>query len=109
LNSSKVHIRVGPIHSVKGETNTATLVLETFWYDHNLEKAVPWLTGSKSGAGSAGTRQSTRLKLHYVAMTRPTHLLCLAVKRSSLEDEEGELDQRLIGGLESHGWRVEVI
>lgn len=104
-----VHIRVGSIHSVKGETHTATLVLETFWYNHNLEKVLPWLNGSKSGAESAGKQQTARLKLHYVAMTRPTHLLCLAMKRSSLEDEKGELDQGLIGELERHGWRVKVI
>jgi len=105
----KVHIRVGSIHSVKGETHTATLVLETFWYDHNLENTVPWLTGSKSGAESAGTRQSTRLKLHYVAMTRPTHLLCLAMKRSTFENGDGELDQNSIGSLEQHGWQVKAI
>jgi len=104
-----VHIRVGSIHSVKGETHTATLVLETFWYDHHLENTVPWLTGSKSGAESAGTRQSTRLKLHYVAMTRPTHLLCLAMKRSTFENGDGESDQNSIGALEHHGWQVKVI
>ena len=30
----KVQIRAGSIHSVKGETHTATLVLETYWYKH---------------------------------------------------------------------------
>lgn len=108
-DAPKVHIRVGSIHSVKGETHTATLVLETFWYDHNLEKLLPWLNGSKCGSKSAGKQQTTRLKLHYVAMTRPTHLLCLAMKRRTLENEEGELDDSLIGDLESHGWRVKVI
>ena len=101
-----VAVRVGSIHSVKGETHTATLVLETFWQDkkgrHNLELLLPWLNGGESGAESAGKDQTARLKLHYVAMTRPTHLLCLAMKRSTL-------DQSLIGKLESHGWRVKEI
>lgn len=108
-DAPKVQIRVGSIHSIKGETHTATLVLETFWNNHSLDALLPWLKGSKSGSKSTGQRQTTRLKLHYVAMTRPTHLLCLAVKRSSLEGEKGELDQTLIGELEQHGWRVTVI
>ena len=45
----KVFIRVGSIHSVKGETHTAILILETFWYAHNLAALRPWLDGSRSG------------------------------------------------------------
>ena len=109
-DAPKVHIRVGSVHSVKGETHTAALVLETFWQDnkgrHNIELLLPWLMGTKSGAGSAKKQQISRMKLHYVAMTRPSHLLCLAMKRSSLEDEKGELDRARIGKLEQHGWRV---
>ena len=108
-DNPKVHIRVGSIHSVKGETHTATLVLETFWNKHNLAKMLPWLDGSESGAKSVGLQQRSRLKLHYVAMTRPTHLLCLAMQRRTLEKEEGELDQSLIEKLERHGWRVKEI
>ena len=95
--------------TAKGETHTATLVLETFWHKHGLDALSPWLNGSKSGSTLARTQQTTRLKLHYVAVTRPTHLLCLAMKRSSFEDEEGELDQSMIGNLEHHGWRVKAI
>jgi len=108
-----VQIGVGSIHSVKGETHTAVLVLDTFWQDkkgrHNLELLLPWLDGSESGPESAKKHQTARLKLHYVAMTRPTHLLCLAMKRSSLEGENGQLDQTLIGKLASRGWCVRVI
>ncbi len=86
------------------------LVLETFWQDrkgrHNLELLLPWLNGTESGAGSVGILQTTRLKLHYVAMTRSTHLLCLAMKRSTFENEEGGLDRSLIGKLERSGWCV---
>ena len=84
-NGRSVDIRVGSIHSIKGETHTATLVLETYWKGrkgrHNLELLLPWLDGSQSGRPASGTEQLSRLKLHYVAMTRPTHLLCLAMKQ----------------------------
>jgi len=103
-----VAIRVGSIHSVKGETHTATLVLETFWYDYNLADLLPWLTGDNDGAGAAKARQQSRLKLHYVAMSRPTHLLCLALKKDAFLDGVGQLDQALIEKAKRHGWHVEI-
>ena len=105
----EVAIRVGSIHSVKGETHTATLIMETFWYDHNLEEIRPWLDGTKSGHASSSDRQGRRLKLHYVAMTRPTHLLCLAMKRSTFEDGAGDLNEDMIAKLEARGWQVKLI
>jgi hypothetical protein len=109
----RVEIRVGSIHSVKGRTHTATLVLETFWKDnkkrHNLELLSPWLRGIKAGGYNVGIQQQSRLKVHYVAATRPTHLLCLAMKRSSFENDEGNLNQRLVQELEQRGWQVKSI
>ena len=102
----KVEIAVGSIHSVKGQTHTATLVLESFWNDHNLESLKEWiLDPSRQWKSKDGVRRKSRLKLHYVAMTRPTHLLCLAMKRSSFE-EDGNLDLEQIRMLEERGWRV---
>jgi DNA helicase II / ATP-dependent DNA helicase PcrA len=96
----EVFIQAGSIHSVKGQTHTATLVLETFWYDHNLALISPWFTGNRQGWSSRdGPRQSSRLKLHYVAMTRPTHLLCVAMKQNSLTDEQ-------MTALRTRGWRL---
>jgi len=109
----KVSIRVGSIHSVKGETHTATLVLETFWQDskgrHNLELLMPWLDGRTTGGAKALVTQKSRLKLHYVAMTRPTHLLCLAMKRSTFEDDNGDLNQVIIQKMQTSGWQIRSI
>ncbi|MBE3037709.1 MAG: UvrD-helicase domain-containing protein [Chloroflexi bacterium] len=109
-NGKTVAIQIGSIHSVKGKTHTATLVLETFWHDHNLARLIPWLDGSRNGwKNSDGSQQESRLKLHYVAMTRPTHLLCLAMKRSAFLDGSGNLDQNLVPKLERHGWQVRML
>ena len=62
---------MGSIHSVKGETHTGTFVMETFWYAHSLEALRPWLSGDEAGGTAAVQRQQLRLKIHYVAMTRP--------------------------------------
>jgi DNA helicase-2/ATP-dependent DNA helicase PcrA len=107
-DTPKVLIRLGSIHSVKGETHTATLVLDTYFHDHHLSELKPWLLGAKSGGSSIskkgkvvseGVRMLGRLKLHYVAMTRPTHLLCLAMRKDALDAEELDV-------LIARGWAI---
>lgn len=109
----EVAIQVGSIHSVKGKTHTATLVLETYWQDkkgrHNLELLLPWLCRTKYGTESAGVQQQSRLKLHYVAMTRPTHLLCLAMMRNTLQGSSGKLDEKLVKSLTGRGWNIQEV
>jgi len=104
--SDTVHIRVGSIHSVKGETHSATLVLETFWHNHNLHSILDWLCNARRGCAGVGVRIRNRLKIHYVAMTRPSHLLCLAMKRTSLESADGEPNLELSKRLRDIGWRI---
>ncbi len=104
-----VCIRVGSIHSVKGETHTATLVLETFWNDHNMESLLGWVCNKKRGYSGAGVRNIKRLRIHYVAMTRPSHLLCLAMKKSSFENAKGEPNKDILNRLSDRGWRIFLI
>lgn len=99
LQSPAVAVRTGSIHAVKGETHTATLVLETFYFEHHLRALKPWLLGDRSGGNGVSKRQKSRLKLHYVAMTRPARLLCLALREDSLTGAE-------ITKLRERGWRV---
>ncbi|WP_221938653.1 hypothetical protein [Mycobacterium sp. KBS0706] len=74
-------------------------MLDSYYYDHHLSELKPWLLGQKTGGSTVnrkgkpvveGARMLGRLKLHYVAMTRPTHLLCLAMRWDAFAD--GELD-----------------
>ena len=99
----KVSIRLGSIHSVKGETHTATLVLESFHQTHHLKKLIPWLTGKRPKAETDNTGEDAalveRLKLHYVAMTRPSHLLCLAMRSDAFTTKERE-------AIQARNWRI---
>jgi hypothetical protein len=107
-NNPRVSIQLGSIHSVKGQTHTATLICETFWKRHNLETLIPWLLGEKIGCKKAdGVDQLKRMKLHYVGLTRPTHLLCLAVKRRTLEDSNGNLHSDRVRALKQRGWKID--
>ena len=92
-------VRVGSVHSVKGETHTATLVLDTFYYTHHLKALKAWLTGAKVGGNGETTAIQSRLRLHYVAMSRPSHLLCLAMREDALNATD-------IKKIVARGWRV---
>lgn len=103
-SSGTIGIRLGSIHSVKGQTHLATLLLSTYWYEHSAKEMVPWLLGEESNGEGVGQRNTQRLLHTYVAMTRPSHLLCLAVPRSALGDDQA-LDQN-IATLKGRGWLV---
>lgn len=99
----KVNIKLGSIHSVKGETHTATLVLDSCLNrSHHFKKIFPWIKGKPKKTIS--NPDENRLKLHYVAMTRPSHLLCLAMKRSHIESKSGEINQKEVDALKKQGW-----
>lgn len=98
----KINIKLGSIHSVKGETHTGTLVLETYRKAHHLEKIVCHIKGEPKANRDDAFKQ--RLRLHYVAMTRPSHLLCLAMKKSTFEDKEGQIKPKEIEKLKIQGW-----
>jgi hypothetical protein len=102
-DTPKISIRLGSIHGVKGETHTATLVLESFHQSHHLKKLLPWLTGKRPKKGMDNTGENTalidRLKLHYVAMTRPSHLLALAMRKDAFSDSELDL-------MRNRNWRI---
>ena len=94
-----VAIRVGSIHGVKGETHMATLVLDTFYRSHHLKTLKAWLNGKKAGGAGESASTQSRLRLHYVAMSRPSHLLCLAMREDALTEAD------TIKAIDM-GWRV---
>lgn len=101
-----VDIKLGSIHSSKGQTHTATLVLETFNFEHFIASLLPWAAGQKiHGGRRPGKRITQRLLAMYVAMTRPTHLLCLAVSRRALG--EGEAFDANCLQLHEQGWDIQ--
>ena len=81
----EIDIEVATIHSVKGETHVATLYLETFYEGaHESER----IREQFKGTPYSGTDQYTldTLKTAYVGMSRPSHLLCVAIDKSHFEN-----------------------
>ncbi len=103
--NTSVDIRLGSIHMAKGQTHSATLLLETFNQTHFLHGLMPWLLGQhQNGAKCASDKAMQRLLQAYVAMTRPTHLLCLALRSSSLGTKKDIATNT--AKLMARGWQI---
>lgn len=94
----QVNIYLDSIHGVKGQTHLATLLLDTYSNGHFFKKLLTFLIDAKCKNSNPPIEQA------YVALTRPTHLLCLAIPDSSLGDVKKS--KQNISCLEARGWRV---
>jgi len=100
----RVDIRLGSIHSVKGQTHLATMILNTYWHDHSSKRILPWLLGTRVNENGANSQDRKRLLQTYVAMTRPTHMVCFAVPRFVFGNDESIVQHATT--LIERGWRV---
>lgn len=83
-NGQEVQIHFDTIHGVKGETHSATLYLETFNRVYDIgSKILEFIisTERQRTRQRANDAFRKRLPLGYVAMTRATHFICLAVHK----------------------------
>jgi hypothetical protein len=87
--TTKIEIEVSTIHGVKGETHTATCYLETFFYDYDIERILKYMKGEY--AVPQNKRVIQNLKMAFVGLSRPSHLLCVAVHRDSISGQEEAL------------------
>ena len=101
-------VRIGTIHSVKGETHRSTLLVESFnrWgrdlpeKDPQITPVVKSIISNPEVAGEAATNQISYVeKQIYVALSRPTHLAALALPVEEFNTNDVEV-------LENMGWRV---
>lgn len=85
-HTDEFDIEIETVHSVKGQTHTATLYLESY-YDkkYESERLIEQFQKNSFKHTQKGHIQST--KMLYVGFSRPTHLLCFAVH----EDRASEL------------------
>lgn len=96
-----VELQFGSIHSVKGRTHLATLILETYNKTHNIKAILKDLCNKPVKTKTTLIRDS-RLKCQYVAMTRATALLCLAIPIDFVNTETQILLQEI-------GWNLKFI
>ena len=78
---------MGTIHSVKGETHDATLVLETQYHQNDLQQMLPYLIDPSMDQPTT-VRNIEFMRKLYVAVSRPRHLLCLAIHNDHISDSQ---------------------
>ena len=86
---TEIEIEVSTIHGVKGETHTATCYLETFFRDYDIKRIINYLKDEYSEPCKKTVIQN--LKIAFVGMSRPSHLLCVAVHSDSISTHEEAL------------------
>ncbi len=102
FRSSQEHLKhipveIATVHSVKGETHSATLYLETFYYKTCGQYLIEQLIGNFYD-GRGGKRKDMCLKIAHVGMSRPTHLLCVALNKEIVDKYQNE--------LQGNGWII---
>ena len=80
-------IEVLTVHSVKGETHAATLLLETFNNGYDIHKLLDFLKG-RPATGKEAVRIHEAMKVAFVACSRPTHLLCVAIHADTADSRQ---------------------
>lgn len=95
---------VGTVASMKGETHVASLVLESYGTSRcfDLQMALPFLAGIGKKFDKLRATQQVQMRNLYVAMSRPTHLLCLAANESRVEAQTLE-------ALAAKGWDIDYV
>lgn len=97
-----VPVHVATIASVKGETHLATLVLEAHAHparSHDLQAALGSIAGGAPLSARANDSTRSLYRNLYVAASRPSHLLCLAMNRERAPEQH-------VRTLRDMGWLV---
>ncbi|HEL1327609.1 TPA: hypothetical protein TVS33_001972 [Streptococcus equi subsp. zooepidemicus] len=86
----------GSIHSVKGKTHLATLVVETYMRTHNIKSINNYVYVGKAKISKTIEK---RLKCQYVALSRARGLVCVAIPEDSI-------NETIKDGLQKDGWNI---
>jgi hypothetical protein len=102
-HNDKLEIEISTVHGVKGQTHQATLLVETY-YDKkfHIQSILPYLIGNPPKKEKSKNVIQKFLPLGYVATTRPTELICLAMMKD-------HVDETIIQSLKSAGWTTKEI
>ena len=99
----ELEIHLGTVHSVKGQTHTATLYLESFYQkdgsgvdakSYESQRLAAQFKGKKL-LPNAKKRVRESARMVYVGFSRPTHLLAFAVHKERFDMYFTDLDTEI--------------
>lgn len=102
-NSDLFGIKIGTVHSAKGQTHCATMYVETSYHSYETQKtkiidALKKINHGFNLANNTNVRGKEALKMMYVGFSRPTHLLCFACLKENISGQEANFS--------SAGWEL---
>ncbi|MBI9095890.1 MAG: UvrD-helicase domain-containing protein [Sphaerochaeta sp.] len=95
ITGRELTINLGTIHSVKGQTHLATLVVDSVFYDYNIYTLIKKLRKNKD----LKDRDIARSRCLFVGLTRPRSLACMALDSEFIELADKDW-------LISKGWSI---
>jgi DNA helicase-2/ATP-dependent DNA helicase PcrA len=101
----ELNYSLGTIAGMKGETHIASLVLESYGGTSrrfDLQVALPFIAGIGKKFDKLTVTQQVQMRNLYVAMSRPTQLLCLAANMS-------RVDAQTLTALAAKGWDIDYV
>lgn len=92
----------GTVHSVKGQTHTATLYIASAYFNdagniYESQRLAAQFRGERLPQ-NAGKRVRESAKMVYVGFSRPTHLLAFAVHKDRFD--------QFLNGIDEESWKV---
>jgi len=103
IEDEDIYVKLGSVHSVKGQTHCATMYIETDYHTSELSKLKVFVKGTRKRPDFIGknplffqeqdfshlnkVRSNETLKMMYVGFSRPTDFLCFAVRRESVAQD----------------------
>jgi hypothetical protein len=102
LNIFGIDISIGTVHSVKGQTHTATLYLESAYYSdggkmYESQRLASQFRGQRLPT-NAGKRVKESARMIYVGFSRPTHLLAFAVHSDRFD--------KFLTDIDANSWKI---
>lgn len=101
-----LHFGLGTVAGMKGETHSASLVLESYGGTSrkcDVALGLEYIAGMPSKAlAKLPKTQQAQMRNLYVAMSRPSALLCLAAN-------ESRVSQKVRDALVAKGWHIESV
>ncbi|HEC8344916.1 TPA: UvrD-helicase domain-containing protein [Providencia rettgeri] len=105
-NERYINIGLGTVAGMKGETHAASLILESYGgtsRKFDVALGLEYITGTaKKDISKLPKTQQAQMRNLYVAMSRPTKLLCLAAN-------ENRVSKELVDILTAKGWNIEIV
>lgn len=98
-----IEIEISNVHASKGQTHSATLYLESYYRtSYESERLSSQFLGNPIVVNNnLGVRIKESARMAYVGLSRPTHLLCIAI--------HGDRFNRLFGELNNQNDKWEII